>query len=340
MNANNAFAPLLVSSVLLASGLVAQTTTTIKTDTVYGVAAAAGTATGHDSKPASTAITRTAPLRVTGRAGGSYASSSVYAYGNGVSVYESASVYISSSSTTTTDSAGTTTDSAGKIGDPHTVSANIGATQATIGQMVIYWTPNMTGNGITTKAVVNVDGNDVATFTELDAGQTKRVNVTVGANGIALKITTNASAAPGAAGRSYYSNSVRAYFQPNVTSSSCTFTQFGAKCGNEMKGSALTLIYSKVSYHQATLTISGMEKDQVGLMAIGDKLATPVMLPAGGCMLLVNPAIIVMVRNSTRVLFRNQDPFTAHMQAVTFKLSGSGITIGAANGMTVTCPKL
>ncbi|MHC4852020.1 MAG: hypothetical protein ACYTF5_08385 [Planctomycetota bacterium] len=340
MNANLASVSLFVSSLLLASGLVAQTTTTIKTDTVYGVAAAAGTASGHDSKPANTAITSTTPLRVTARAGSSHASSSVYAYGNGMSVYEYASVYISSKSTTTTDSAGTTTDKTGNIGDAHTVSANIGATASTIGQMVLYWTPNLNGKGIVTKAVVNVDGKDVATFTELDAAQTKRVDVTVGATGIALKITTNASAAPGAAGRSYYSTSVRAYFQPNVTSSSCTFTAFGKTCGNEMKGSALTLLYTKVKYHQATLTISGMDREQVGLMAIGDILTSPVTLPAGGCLLLVNPVIIVPVRNSTRVLFRNQDPFTANMQAVTFKLSGSGITIGAANGLTVKCPKL
>lgn len=339
MSSSRVFVPVLVCGLLLSVGLAAQTTTTIKTDTAYGVATVSGTATGNDSKPANTPITRTSPLKVAARAGGAYATTSVYAYGNGVSVSEYASVYISSRSTTTNDSAGTTTDNTGKVGDPHAVSATIGVKEGTIGQMVIYWTPYMDGKGVATKAVVNVNGNDVATFTQLDAAQTKRVDVTVGKTGIALKITTSGSAAPGAAGRSYYSASVRAYFQANVTSSSCTFKAFGNTCGHEMSGSALKLIYTKISYHQATLTITGMERDQVGLMAIGDVLTNAITLPAGGCLLLVNPAIIVPVRNSTRVLFRNQDPFTANMQAVTFKLTGSGVTIGASNGLTVSCPK-
>jgi len=340
MNATNTrlpFSGLLVASLLLSTALVAQTT--IKTTTAYGAAAVAGTATGNDSKPTNTAVTTTTPLRVTARAGNAYASSYVYAMSTGLTAYESANVYIATNSSSTNDSAGTTTDSTGNVGDAHTVSANIGAKEGTRGQMVMIWTPYITGNGVTLKMVVNVDGKDVATFTQADAGQTKRVDVTVGKTGVDVKITSSGSAAPGAAGRSYYNTSVRAYFQANVVSSPCTFTAFGTSCGNVMKGSALKYLYSKANYHQAILDVTGMEKNEIGLLAVGDKLSTSVTLPAGGCLLHVDPAVIVTIRSSTRILFRNQTPFTAHIEAVTFKLSGSGVKISASNGLTVSCPK-
>ena len=324
---------------LLTAGVAAQTTTYGQTATAYGCAAQAGTAYAIDTKPKGTAMPPA--LSTYSTATKAYARSYANTYKTYLYTQEYASAYVATGSTDKAE-AGTTTDKTGSIGDGHAIEGNLESKAGQKGQIVIYWSPYLMGSGNTIQTVVNVDGKDVATFTQASPAGETRVDTTVGTSGsLKVTITNSSKASQSAAGRSYHSTYCRVSFLPGYSAGKCTITAFGKDCGLKMTGSSLLYENGSYAYHRVQLDLDGMSSTEAGLLGVGPKLTTPVTLPAGSCQLLVNPVLIAPIRYRNTLTFRNTDAaISTSAQAVKVTLDASGVKLSSSNGLDIICPKL
>lgn len=266
---------------------------TISTSTDFAVLANLGSAGDFDSVAAGTVLNRGLLVSAhtgAGRRGDSAHASSFVTFasragrGDGVHVVETGAVR--NADPMQGASGGTSADAPGATSPTqaaHEISVNypnIGMGNTAV--VTIEWRGDAS-MGASASADVDIDGDGAADFSATANGMraSALLQVTAGASGVTIDITTNASVAVTAAGNERYHAALSVYVIEGALPTSCTFTSFGTACGATLTGTVGMNL-------DLSLAVTAAPASSFGFLLVGDKLATPMPLPIGTCSLLVD----------------------------------------------------
>ncbi|MGE3172080.1 MAG: hypothetical protein AB7O97_05590 [Planctomycetota bacterium] len=258
----------------------------------FGVVATLGAAAGFDADAAGTAVTRGLAVHTrvgTSRTDVAGAASLVgltrnLREGAGVEIREEGRVHnsdpnVGASAGTSNDAPGTAAPTQGAHGVQVHYAGIAAGTNAIVS---IHWFGRASA-GASVTADVDVDGDGTADFSGAANGGpvTQLLQVTAGATGVTIGITTDGTATLAADGDEAYSGRLVVLVKEGTLPTSCTFTNFGTPCGADLNGTVGSGL-------DLTLDISNAPADTFGFFLAGDQATTPVQLPVGTCNLLVD----------------------------------------------------
>jgi hypothetical protein len=234
---------------------------------------------------------------------------------------------------TGTLSAGTSADAPGTASPTqgaHSVALNFAVANGTAGTVEITWNGQQSAGASVTGAV-DVDGDGVPDWT--GQGGTPNhtsLNVTAGANGVTITITTNGSASVTGPGREHYSATLLVSFRTGSTTPlTFTWTSSGPQCLGSLTGTQTVGTFGEVALH---LAVAGGAANGIGVLLTGTAAASPISLPSGTCQLLVDPngaGLGILLTdasgNGAVTLHTRAHAMTADFQALTLGFTGGAL---------------
>lgn len=332
----------------LAVAAPAQLTSQIATLTDYGALATAGRAVAFQSVDAHTVVTR--GLLVAARLGSTreehfvattqVTPDSPSADVAGVRVTETGSA--TSTNAGTAASVGTSPShqsSTTPVFGPHAVTLHVALRQGAHARVVVAWGGTATA-AASARTAVDVDGDRHPDFVARAGGRVQQeFHVTASATGVTVSIETEARATLAGAGQEGYAASLSVHVSVDGGGGGCTVTPFGPECGGRLAGTAVAGSRDIT----LALAVSHAAPNAIGILAIGDRLATPIPLPGSPhhCDLLVAPRLTALIpidgSGAGRAAVRLPGhPLDIDLQVVTLAV-GTSIELASTNGLNVVC---
>lgn len=316
-----------LASLVLSFSATAQTTTTLATETDFGVFGKIGTTGGLKAVAKNTAISSAVPLNLALIGRGVSATTTVTLSGTSPSVTVTSAAFVDSR--VTNGSAGTCA-----------VVASRSVTQAPHSLLMTITNPGFTSLDVTmlstvsgrNRATVAVDvgANGSVEFRQVADGNAYRKTLNFTGTSVKLRITMSGVVGPGAS----YDMLIRV--APS-SGNGCLISSYGKPCP------ATTLTGTDTPVGTSHLIIlqvaNALPSAPVALVAGVAKAA--IHLPTSPCLLLTNPLVIVGLtadatgKLSTSVIFSTSIVGTGYLQAIPFD-PVKGI-IFASNGLRVDC---
>ncbi|MBK8980435.1 MAG: hypothetical protein IPM29_31420 [Planctomycetes bacterium] len=226
---------------------------------------------------------------------------------------------------------------------PHALAWVVPARPGTTGAVVVTWDATAS-LGAFAAASVDVDGDGSPDFAQrvtngtLQLSQTFRV--VAGPNGFELGVETagNAGVAitPSSLTGARYDAQLDVVLR--IGGTVCTFTNFGPECAGRLDG-----YVPSASSPGFVLRLTQAAPRAIAVLAIGDRLRTPLPLPGTRCELLVYPMVTLPGQTDGQGQASWQFPqvaaaltLTISFQAVTLDLLGTP-QLGSSNGTTLVC---
>jgi hypothetical protein len=244
---------------------------------------------------------------------------------------------------TGTLSAGTSADAPGTASPTqgaHSVALHFAVPSGTAGTVAISWSGQQSAGASVTGAV-DVDGDGIPDWTGQGGTPSHTtLNVTAGANGVTLTVTTNGSAAVTGPGREHYAASLLVSFRPGSTSPlTFTWTPSGPQCLGSLTGTQTVGTFGDVALH---LAVAGGAANGIGVLLSGTAASSPINLPSGTCQLLVDPNgagfgvfLTDASGNGAVTLHTRARPMTVDFQALTLGFTGGALGTTDMQNLTV-----
>ena len=342
---------LLVSTSLLATGLLAQSMPGLGTTTGYSVVASNGATAELNGLDSGTRIERGFMIRAEAGQISDPASASCSTrvvrlasreLGTGVEVAELGRAFGPDSRAGSTALEPGVRPATARL-SAHGLTAVWMANPDSTGILSISWESSARGLGGASASVdVDRDGSPEFEARTTDSPMERRIRVRVGQDGrvqinlsTAGRIVNNDTSVAGA-----YRGVLRVYFRQFVDPApECTFTEFGPNCGVTLTGELDPTSRTPV----AALSLSGGTPGAFALLFAGQRIR-PVPLPMSRCGLLIDgfvPAIVRVDRAgeaTARLPLSLTRPLTFDAQFVTVAIdAANGLAVEASNGLNVAC---